>query len=156
MIHSSLFVSGIHIIFWQPFLVVLLRHIFIVVCRRDSSVDFTRLQYITILEAGRWPICFQVMFNIVSDEVWGNFVCRHVEQIRTAARDGDRAVGVNRTVAVEPRPSPSNPISQYQNVLLERNNSNTNIDCSNKFDKHDSLYTNLNWVLFYKRQINKC
>ncbi len=61
----------------------------------------------------------------MSDEVWGNFVCRHVEQIRTAARDGDRAVGVNRTVAVEFRPSPSNQISQYQNVLLERNNSNT-------------------------------
>ena len=71
-------------------------------------------QYIKILEAGRWPICFQVMFNIVSDEVWGNFVCRHVEQIRTASRDGDRAVGVNRTVAVEPCPSPSNQISQYQ------------------------------------------
>ena len=35
-------------------------------------------------------------------------------RIRTAARDGDRAVGVNRTVAVEPCPSPSNQISQYQ------------------------------------------
>jgi hypothetical protein len=87
----------------------------------------------------------------VSDEVWGNFVCRHVEQIRTAARDGDCAVGVNRTVAVEFRPSPSKPISQYQNVLLERNNSNTNINSSNKFDKHDSLYTQiLNWILFIK------
>jgi hypothetical protein len=93
----------------------------------------------------------------VSDEVWGNFVCRHVEQIRTASRDGDCAVGVNRTVAVEPRPSPLNQISQYQNVLLERKNSNTNINCSNKFDKHDSLYTQiLNWILFYKRKINKC
>jgi hypothetical protein len=92
------------------------------------------------------------MFNIVSDEVWGNFVCQRVERIRTAARDGDRAVGVNRTVAVEPRPSPSNQISQYQNVLLERNNSNTNINCSNKFDKHDSLYKQfLNWILFKKR-----
>ena len=30
---------------------------------------------------------------VMSDE--GNFVCRHVEQIRTAARDGDCAVGVN-------------------------------------------------------------
>ena len=75
----------------------------------------------------------------MSDE--GNFVCRRVEQIRTASRDGDCAVGVNRTVAVEFRPSPSNQISQYQNVLLERNNINTNIHCSNKFDKHDSLYT---------------
>ena len=49
---------------------------------------------------------------LMSDE--GNFVCRHVEQIRTAARDGDRAVGVDLTVAVELRPSPSNQISQYQ------------------------------------------
>ena len=76
---------------------------------------------------------------LMSDE--GNFVCRHVEHIRTASRDGDRAISVKPTVAVEPRPSPSNQISQYQNVLLERNNSNTNINCSNKFDKHDSLYT---------------
>ena len=45
---------------------------------------------------------------------WGNFVCRRVTQIRTAAHDGDCAVGVNRTVAVEPCPSPSNQISQYQ------------------------------------------
>ena len=75
---------------------------------------------------------------LMSDE--GNFVCRHVEQIRTAARDGDCAVGVNRTVAVELSISiePDQPVS---NVLLERNNSNTNIDCSNKFDKHASLYT---------------
>ena len=88
----------------------------------------------------------------ISDSDEGKFVCRRVEQIRTASRDGDRAVGVNRTVAVEFRPSPSNQISQYQNVLLERNNSNTNINCSNKFDKHDSLYTQiLNWILFYKR-----
>ena len=71
------------------------------------------------------------MFNVYfSDSDEGNFVCRHVVQIRTASRDGDRAVGVDRTVAVEFRPSPSNQISQCQNVLLERNNSNTNIDCS--------------------------
>jgi hypothetical protein len=50
----------------------------------------------------------------ISDSDEGNFVCRHVEQIRTASRDGDRAVGVDRTVAVEFRPSPSNQISQYQ------------------------------------------
>ncbi len=126
---------------WQPLWLSFDDLYFHRLCRRDSSVDLTRSQYITILEAGRWPICFQVMFYIVSDEVWGNFVCRHVEQIRTASRDGDRTFGVNQTVAVEPRPSPSNQISQYQNVLLERNNSNTNISCSNKFDKHDSLYT---------------
>ena len=92
------------------------------------------------------------MFNVyflMSDE--GNFVCRHVEQIRTAARDGDRAVGVNRTVAVEFRPSPSESDQPVSNVLLERNNSNTNIDCSNKFDKHDSSYTQFELDLFYKR-----
>ncbi len=98
---------------WQPIWLSFDDLYFHCLCRRDSSVDFTRSQYITILEAGRWPICFQVMFYIVSDEVWGNFVCRHVEQIRTASRDGDRTVGVNQTVAVEPRPSPSNQISQY-------------------------------------------
>ncbi len=100
---------------WQPFLVVIWRLIF-VVCRRDSSVDFTLLQYIIILEAGWWPICFQViMFNVYFFWWgWGNFVCGRVKQIRTAARDGDCAVGVSRTVAVEPRPSPSNQISQYQ------------------------------------------
>ena len=67
-------------------------------------------------------VCRLYMFTVhdnnvqclFSDEVWGNFVCRHVEQIRTASLDGDRAVGVNRTVAVEFRPSPSNQISQYQ------------------------------------------
>jgi len=70
--------------------------IFVFFCRHDSSIDSAHLQYIIILEAGRWPICFQViMFNVyflMSDE--GNFVCRHVEQIRTASRDGDRTVGV--------------------------------------------------------------
>ncbi len=88
------------------------------------------------------------MFNVYFWLGWGNFVCRHVEQIRTASLDGDRAVGVNRTVAVEFHPSPSNQISQYQNVLLERNNSNTNLNCSNKFDKHDSLYVQI-WTGFY-------
>ena len=78
---------------------------------------------------------------LFSDEVGATSSDDSSNRIRTATRDGDRAVGVNRTVAVEPCPSPSNQISQYQNVLLERNNSNTNIDCSNKFDKHDSLYT---------------
>ena len=103
------------------------------------------LQYIIILEAGRWPICFQViMFNVYFLMRLGQLLLTtRLNRIRTATRDGDRAVGVNRTVAVEPRPSPSNPISQYQNVLLERNNSNTNINCSNKFDKHDSLYTQI-------------
>jgi hypothetical protein len=73
---------------------------------------YTFLQYIiNILEAGRWSISNNVQCS-VSDE--GNFVCRHVEQIRTAARDGDRAVNIDRTVSVEPRPSPSNQISQYQ------------------------------------------
>ena len=77
----------------------------------------------------------------ISDSDEGNFVCRHVEQIRTAARDGDCAFGVNldcrcgvSSISIES----DQPVS---NVLLERNNSNTNIDCSNKFDKHDSLYT---------------
>ena len=51
---------------------------------------------------------------LFSDSDEGNFVCRHVEQIRTASRDVDRVVGVDRTVAVEFRPSPSNQISQYQ------------------------------------------
>jgi hypothetical protein len=40
---------------------------------------------------------------------------------------------------------PDQPVS---NVLLERNNSYTNINCSNKFDKHDSLYTQI-WTGFY-------
>ena len=77
----------------------------------------------------------------MSDE--GNFVCRHVEQIRTASLDGDRAVVVKpdcrcgvSSISIEP----DQPVS---NVLLERNNSNTNINCSNKFDKHDSLYTQI-------------
>jgi hypothetical protein len=77
----------------------------------------------------------------ISDSDEGNFVCRHVEQIRTASRDGDRAVGVDRTVAVEFHPSPSNQISQYQMFSCKGIIVNTNINCSNKFDKHDSLYT---------------
>ena len=90
MIHFYLSVSG------NSLVVVLTTYIVIVVCRRDSSVDFTRLQYITILEAGRMAHLssnnnVQRLF-LMSDE--GNFVCRHVEQIRTASRDGDRAVGV--------------------------------------------------------------
>ena len=88
-----------------------------VFCLCDASVDFTCLQHtINNLEEGRMAHLSSnnnVQYS-VSDEVWGNFVCRHVEQIRTAARDGDRAVGVNRTVAVEFHPSPSNQISQYQ------------------------------------------
>ena len=108
MSHSSLFVSGQ--LLWL-FLEDLLSF-----CRHDSSVDFTRLQcIINNLEEGRMAHLssnnVQRLF-LMSDE--GNFVCRHVEQIRTAARDGDRAVDVNRTVAVEFRPSPSNQISQYQ------------------------------------------
>ncbi len=122
---------------WQLIGCLLTTYIIIVVCRRDSSVDFIRLQHIiNNLEEGR-TAHLSSNNNVqyfVSDEVWGNFVCRHVEQIRTAARDGDCVVGVNRTVAVEFRPSPSNQISQYQNVLLERNNSKTNINSSNKFD----------------------
>ena len=45
--------------------------IFVFFCCHDSSIDSTHLQYIIILEAGRWPICFQViMFNVYfSDEV---------------------------------------------------------------------------------------
>ena len=84
----------------------------------------------------------------ISDSDEGNFVCRHVEQIRTAARDGDCAFGVNldcrcgvSSISIES----DQPVS---NVLLERNNSNTNINCSNKFDKHDSLYTQI-WTGFY-------
>ena len=86
-------------------------------CRRDSSVDFTRSQHVinNLEEALMAHLSsnnnFQHLF-LISDE--GNFVCRHVEQIRTAARDGDCAFGVNLTVAVEFRPSPSNQISQYQ------------------------------------------
>ena len=86
-------------------------------CCRDSSVDFTRSQHvINNLEEGLMAHLssnnnVQRLF-LISDE--GNFICRHVEQIRTAARDGDCAFGVNRTVAVEFRPSPSNQISQYQ------------------------------------------
>ena len=45
----------------------------------------------------------------------------------------DRRCGVS-SISIES----DQPVS---NVLLERNNNNTNIDCSNKFDKHDSLYT---------------
>ena len=46
-------------------LVVVRRLILVFFCRHDSSVDSTYLQYIIILEAGRWPICFQViMFNV--------------------------------------------------------------------------------------------
>ena len=91
----------------------------------------------------------------MSDE--GNFVCQHVEQIRTASRDGDHAVGVDRTVSVEPRPSPSNQISQYQNVLLERNNSNTNINCSNKFNNmiHCIHKFELGFILLNKQMLGK-
>jgi hypothetical protein len=88
-----------------------------VLCSPGVLADFTCLQHtINNLEEGRMAHLSSnnnVQYS-VSDEVWGNFVCRHVEQIRTAARDGDRAVGVNRTVAVEFHPSPSNQISQYQ------------------------------------------
>ena len=45
----------------------------------------------------------------------------------------DRRCGVS-SISIES----DQPVS---NVLLERNNNNTNIDCANKFDKHDSLYT---------------
>ena len=102
---------------WQPFWLSFDDLYFHRLCRRDSPVDFTRSQHvINNLEEGRMAHLssnnnVQRLF-LMSDE--GNFVCRHVEQIRTAARDGDCAFGVNRTVAVEFRPSPSNQISQYQ------------------------------------------
>ena len=106
---------------WQPFWLSFDDLYFHRLCRRDSSVDFTCSQHvINNLEEGRMAHLssnnnVQRLF-LMSDE--GNFVCRHVEQIRTAARDGDCAFGVNRTVAVEFRPSPSNQISQYQNVMF--------------------------------------
>ena len=88
-------------------------------CRRDSSVDFTCSQHvINNLEEG-WMAHLSSNNNVqYSESDEGNFVCRHVEQIRTAARDGDCAFGVNQTVAVEFRPSSSNQISQYQNVMF--------------------------------------
>jgi len=90
--------------------------IFVFFCRHDSSFDSAHLQYIIILEAGRWPICFQViMFNVYFLMRLGQLLLTtRLNRIRTATRDGDCAVGVNRTVAVEPCPSPSNQISQYQ------------------------------------------
>jgi len=90
--------------------------IFVFFCRHDSSVDSTYLQYIIILEAGRWPICFQViMFNVYFLILMrATLSVDTSSRIRTASRDGDRAVGVDRTVAVELCPSPSNQISQYQ------------------------------------------
>ena len=92
---------------------------------------------------------------VMSDE--GNFVCRHVEQIRTAARDGDCAFGVNRTVAVEFRPSPSNQISQYQmfswkgiiviQISIAQINLINMIHCIHKFELG---------FIFIKDKINKC
>ena len=104
---------------WQPFWLSFDDLYFHRLCRRDSSVDFTCSQHvINNLEEGRMAHLSSNNNVQYSESDEGNFVCRHVEQIRTAARDGDRAVGVDRTVSVEPRPSPSNQISQYQNVLL--------------------------------------
>ena len=126
-------------------------------CLLLSSRFFGR-QYIIILEAGRWPICFQViMFNVYFLMRLGQLLLTtRLNRIRTATRDGDRAVGVNRTVAVEPCPSPSNQISQYQmfsqkgiiviQISIAQINLINMIHCIH----------NLNWVLFYKRQINKC
>ncbi len=115
MIHSSLFVSGIHIIFGNLFRLSFedLYLLFVVATCR-STLHFYSTE--NNLEEGRMAHLssnnnVQRLF-LMSDE--GKFVCRHVEQIRTAARDGDCAFGVNRTVAVEFRPSPSNQISQYQ------------------------------------------
>ena len=51
---------------------------------------------------------------LFSDEVGATFSDDSSNRIRTATHDGDRAVGVDQTVAVEFRPSPSNQISQYQ------------------------------------------
>jgi len=91
--------------------------LFIFFCLHDSSFDSTRLQYIIIiLKKAGGPICFQViMFNVYFLMRLGQLLLTtRLNRIRTATRDGDRAVGVNRTVAVEPCPSPSNQISQYQ------------------------------------------
>ena len=87
-----------------------------VFCLCDTSVDFTRLQHKIILKKAGGPICFQViMFNVYFLMRLGQLLLTtRLNRIRTATRDGDRAVGVNRTVAVELCPSPSNQISQYQ------------------------------------------
>ena len=121
---------------------VVFRRLIVFFCRHDSSVDCTHLQYIIILEAGRWPICFQViMFNVYFWFWWGQ-LCLSTRRTdknslswwgpccrcRPDCRCGTLSISIE----------PDQPVS---NVLLERNNSNTNIDCSNKFDKHDSLYT---------------
>ena len=116
--------------------------IFVFFCRHDSSIDSTHLQYIIILEAGRWPICFQViMFNV--------YFLMRLGQLRLQTRQTDKNSRSRWELCCRCKPDcrcgtlsisiePDQPVS---NVLLKRNNSNTNIDCSNKFDKHDSLYT---------------
>jgi hypothetical protein len=113
-----------------------------VFCLCDTSVDFTRLQHKIILKKAGGPICFQViMFNVYFWFWWGQLCL----STRRADKNSlswwgpccrcrpDRRCGVS-SISIES----DQPVS---NVLLERNNSNTNIDCSNKFDKHDSLYT---------------
>ena len=121
---------------------VVFRRLIVFFCRHDSSVDCTHLQYIIILEAGRWPICFQViMFNV--------YFLMRLGQLRLSTRRTDKNSRSRWGLCCRCKPDcrcgtssisiePDQPVS---NVLLERNNSNTNIDCSNKFDKHDSLYT---------------
>jgi hypothetical protein len=62
MIHYSLFVSGIHIIFGNLFCLSFDDLYFHRLCRRDSSVDCTH----KILKKAGGPICLQIiMFNIL-------------------------------------------------------------------------------------------
>ncbi len=92
MSHSSLFVSG------QLLWLSLEDSFFIFFCRHDSSVDFTRLQYIiNNLEEGR-RAHLSSNNNVqcsVSDQVGATSSDDSSDRIRTATRDGDRAVGVN-------------------------------------------------------------
>ncbi len=70
-------------------------------------------------------LCSTYVQYFVSDEVWGNVICRHMEQIRIAALSMGTVLLVKpdcrygtSSISIEP----DQPVS---NVLLERNNSNT-------------------------------
>ena len=71
---------------------------------------------------------------LFSDEVGATSSDDSSNRIRTATRDGDRAVGVNLFRLHRTR-SASVKMFSCKGIIV-----NTNINCSNKFDKHDSLY----------------
>jgi hypothetical protein len=87
---------------------------------------------------------------LFSDEVGATSSDDSSNRIRTATHDGDRAVGVNlvrlhRTRSASVKMFSCKGIIVIQISIVQINLINM-IHCIH----------NLNWVLFYKRQINKC